>query len=941
MSEEEKKPGQSGSLEQLMHSLHERVKELNCMYRVEEILSGPMDTSADLCRELVQAIPSGWQYPDICRAEIVLDGQTHTAAPFEETPWVQSAEVKDNGRVVGYVRVCYLEARPLTADGPFLRDETKLLQHIAERLGHRVAHLRIRSVLRNLQMPVGSTVGGEWNAVLEMIRQTDHNLFLSLSRKMLNHLCVSGVAEADQLLQSLVHEKGADEEGPEQDWNRPHEETGEALSDELGGSTFAIAGRHMTDDQILKHIQRWVQEDKLSFLVQTLSRNVSLNQVVDAVRRYHYLALEEPLPLSPSHRGILVSLIRRFLSGQLTYINIAKQYMSVQDFHDLLQHVVFSSESQGRLGGKSAGMYLAAQVLRSHCQTLPLLGQIKLPKTWHVTSDVVLQFMHHNNFDEIIEQKYKEVDQVRLEYPYVVRMFKSGRFPDEIVKGLSVALDDLGDCPIIVRSSSLLEDRAGSAFSGKYKSLFLANQGSKRERLHALKAAIAEVYASTFGPDPVEYRAERGLLDFQEEMGIIIQQVVGTRVGRYFLPAFAGVAFSHNEFRWSPRIQRKDGLVRIVPGLGTRAVDRLADDYPILVAPGNPRLRANISADEIARYSPQKIDVIDLEANRFETIEFGAFLADIDYRLPLIADIVSIYEDDHIRRPLSVSTDFSRHELVASFDGLIERTPFVSQMQAILKTLEEALGTPVDIEFAHDGQDLYLLQCRTQAPSKTNLAAPIPRDIPRDRIIFSANRYVSNGWVPDVTHIIYVDPERYGELADRSQLLAVGRAVGRLNKLLPKRKFILMGPGRWGSRGDIKLGVSVTYSDINNTAALIEIARLRGGYVPDLSFGTHFFQDLVEADIRYLPLYPDDAGVVFNERFLTGSPNALAEFLPDCVELADALRVIDVPKVSDGQVLHLLLNAELDEALALLIPPGFEEKHAVTGARTAQDARQG
>ena len=124
--------------------------------------------------------------------------------------------------------------------------------------------------------------------------------------------------------------------------------------------------------------------------------------------------------------------------------------------------------------------------------------------------------------------------------------------------------------PLIVRSSSLLEDRTGAVFSGKYKSLFLANQGTKRERLTSLLEAVAEVYASIFNPDAIEYRAERDLLDVHEEMGIMIQEVVGKKVGKYFLPAFSGVAFSNNDFRWSPRIKREDGLVRMVPGLGTR-----------------------------------------------------------------------------------------------------------------------------------------------------------------------------------------------------------------------------------------------------------------------------------------------------------------------------------------------------------------------------------
>ena len=132
-------------------------------------------------------------------------------------------------------------------------------------------------------------------------------------------------------------------------------------------------------------------------------------------------------------------------------------------------------------------------------------------------------------------------------------------------------------------------------------------------------------------------------------------------------------------------------------------------------------------------------------------------------------------------------------------------------------------------------------------------------------------------------------------------MLEVGRVVGKLNSLLPKRQFILMGPGRWGSRGDIKLGVPVTYSDFNNTAALIEIARKKGNYVPELSFGTHFFQDLVESSIRYLPLYPDDPGIEFNEKFLLTSRNYLPDILPESAALADTIHVIDVPSVDRRQ----------------------------------------
>jgi len=408
-------------------------------------------------------------------------------------------------------------------------------------------------------------------------------------------------------------------------------------------------------------------------------------------------------------------------------------------------------------------------------------------------------------------------------------------------------------------------------------------------------------------------------------MGLLMQEVVGQRVGDYFLPAFAGVAFSNNEFRWSPRIKRQDGLVRLVPGLGTRAVDRVPDDYPVLAVPRQPSLRSTASAEERVRYAPQKVDLINLRTNSFETVEVAALVAEIGTDYPGLEMVLSVLDGDRLKAPSRLLTEPGRDRLVVTFDGLLGQTPFLRQVGRYLELLEERLGTPVDIEFAHDGKDFYLLQCRPQSHTDDSLPAPIPRDIAREDMIFGARRYVSNGWVPDLTHIVYVDPERYGALPSRADLVAVGRAVGKLNKLLPKRRFLLMGPGRWGSQGDIKLGVNVSYADISNTAMLVEIARRKGSYLPDLSFGTHFFQDLVESRIRYLPLYPDEDAVPFHEDFLRGAPSVLVELLPEYAHLEGCLRVIDVPGATGGRVLRVLQDADQEEALAFLAAPGGQD----------------
>lgn len=400
----------------------------------------------------------------------------------------------------------------------------------------------------------------------------------------------------------------------------------------------------------------------------------------------------------------------------------------------------------------------------------------------------------------------------------------------------------------------------------------------------------------------------------------MIQEVVGTQVGRYYLPSYSGVALSTNEFRWSPRIRREDGLVRLVPGLGTRAVDRLGDDYTVLFAPGQPGLRVNATTDAMIRYSPRNVDLINLETNAFETVPLEELLREYGGELPQVQRIVSLVEDGRVRPPRGLAVDWENADAIVTFEGLAQDSPFVTQIDTLLKVLSAKLG-PVDLEFASDGEHFYLLQCRPQNYGPMTEAPTIPRDLkPRD-ILFTAQRYVSNGREPALTHLVYVQPDRYAELGDRKDMLAVGRAVGRLNKLLPRRKFMLMGPGRWGSRGDIHLGVSVTYSDINNTAILAEVARQKGSYVPDLSFGTHFFQDLVEADIRYLPLYPDEKGSTLNEAFILEAHNHLSRLTPEFAHLEDVVRVVDVQEAAEGRVLRVLMNGELDRAVGYLTKP--------------------
>ncbi len=898
----------------------ENEKELNCIFKLEETLKRRDIFTDEKYKIIVNEIPKSFRFPELAAAQLSINDIVYKTAGFKYTPWVLSYPIIVQGEEIGVLTVIYRK-NPTKSQNPFLPEEEKLLETIANRLSHFILYQDLKNIFADLSSAAAHQKKPEWQVVLATLRRIDPPLFMQILRKILQMLSSIEVEDAKRLMEQSYF--GDEEETVDE--NRPMKRKKINTYDDYIHEIISLAKKHLKDAELMQKIEEWLLMNKAVPLIKTLeSESASLTEISEAIRKYFHIAPEK-VPLTEGLiKGLRVSLLRRFFSEDLRFISVAKESVKLTDFYDLIDKMIFMPSSHGKLGGKSSGLFVASRIINAKAKKNELLGEIKHPKTWYMASDGILAYMHYNDLEEMLEYKYKDIDEIRFEYDHVIQMFKNAQFPPELIHGLSQALDDFGNTPIIVRSSSLLEDQIGASFSGKYKSLFLANQGTKEERLEELTDAIAEVYASTFGPDPIKYRAEKGLLDFHEEMAIMIQEVVGTRIGKYYLPSFAGVAFSNNEFRWSPRIKRTDGLVRIVPGLGTRAVDRIGDDYPILAAPGQPNLRVNVSFEETVRYSPKKIDVINLETNKFETISFETLVREYGDDYPAIEKIISVIEHNTLRQPSLFSVDFQKDEFVVTFENLFKEQRFLQKIDTVLHTLQKAFKSPVDIEFASDGKDLYLLQCRPQSFAKEETPDEIPKNIPQNRLFFKADKYVSNGKVENIVYVVYVDPENYAQAEDYETLVTIGKIVGKLNSILPRRKFILIGPGRWGSKGDIKLGVRVTYSDINNTAMLVEVAKKKGNYTPDLSFGTHFFQDLVEAEIRYLPLYPDEEGGFLNEEFIKTAKNALPDLLPDYADYEKYVKVIDFSQLGENVHLTVLMNADADEAAAIIEGDGFE-----------------
>jgi hypothetical protein len=633
---------------------------------------------------------------------------------------------------------------------------------------------------------------------------------------------------------------------------------------------------------------------------------------------------EEKVKIMHHLQEIRVVLIRGMISDHLGFVGIAKNFFTIADLQEIRRHRI----GRGRIGGKAAGLLLAHKILQ-HAQAkdgLDLGIPLVVPDSYFVGADVFYDYYRLNNLHDFHNQKYKVSEQVARDYPHVVEAVTSGRFPEDVTSRLREVLAEIGTFPLIVRSSSLLEDSFGSAFAGKYDSFFCPNQGTPSENLAALSEAIKRVYASVHNPNALIYRRHKGLIDYDERMAILIQKVVGNRFGPYLFPSIAGVAFSRNPFRWTRRIRREDGFLRLVWGMGTRAVDRVANDYPRMVALSHPRIRPEKGIDEIRKYSQHFVDVVDLSDNQFKTVPIEEVISSDYVGIRLLA---SVDQGDYVQPIFSLGSDLDPPSLVLTFDGLVQDNQFIESMKSLLKTLEHYYRVPVDIEFAADIVSdqprpefrLHLLQCRPMTSHETQEGLPLPVGIPDEDKVFSAHKMVPHGVVSDIRYVVYVDPAGYSHIPDQSVKLEVARIVGRLNKRLEGEDFILMGPGRWGS-SNIDLGVKVTYADIYNARVLVEIAMEKGGETPEVSYGTHFFQDLVESSIYPLPIYPNDPQVTFNRDFLDGTSNALTDLLPDTAAYADHVKVIDIPAASNGRTLEIVMNADQEEALAYLKADG-------------------
>lgn len=563
-----------------------------------------------------------------------------------------------------------------------------------------------------------------------------------------------------------------------------------------------------------------------------------------------------------------------------------RKYFRPRDYFQLRDRMVGS----GSLGGKACGMLLARKIIHTE---LPEYRKYFEPHdSFYIGSDVFYTYIVSNNcWETRIGQRTEEGYFTKAEA--LKDALLSGTFPPDIREKFRTLLEYFGQSPIIVRSSSFLEDGFGNAFAGKYESVFCVNQGSPEERMEAFETAVRTVYASTMDISALEYRKQRGLQHSDEQMAVLVQRVSGSYHGELFFPAAAGVGYSYSSYRWNKYMDPAAGLLRIVAGLGTRAVDRPDHDYPRLANLDRPAVPMQNSVADRHRFSQRIMDVLDTEKNELTETEIDSMLEN----LPLWYK-KAVMERDYEAEAALKRMNRPRQVWFTTCQGLLENREFTELMQKMLKTLDRVYGNPVDIEYTVNLDEqgefvVNLLQCRPLYTGGRGTVTEIP-ELPEKNVFFRLkDSAMGSSMKEKIDVVVQIDARAYYEYPYALKPQAA-EAVGAINTYYKgkKKHILLMTPGRVGTSSP-ELGVPVSFAQISGFCGICEVSDNRAGYMPELSYGSHMFQDLVEAGIFYCALWGDERTVQYNEAFFGDLENLFPVICPERKELAKMVRVSD------------------------------------------------
>ncbi len=536
--------------------------------------------------------------------------------------------------------------------------------------------------------------------------------------------------------------------------------------------------------------------------------------------------------------------MKRYLVKQIKDSHRRKQQGIIIDF----ENQTFEFEGTitrlggGSLGGKGRGIaFLSTLIHQSNLGSLIKGCSIKVPASLILGTDIFSKFMENNGFNEMSMEKLND-DNIR-------ELFLKSPLDYETMESLAIFLAHV-DYPIAVRSSSLLEDSQNQPFAGIYSTYILPNRCEDDEqRLKELVDAIKLVYASAFFKDARAYIQSTVHVQEEEKMAVVIQKLIGTEHKDHFYPLFSGVAQTFNFYPVSP-LKRDDGIASIALGLGRIVVE---GEQVMSFSPEHPKVIPGFANVD---------DVLSNSQNHFYSLDMSKVCFDLKQGedCTLLKSNISKAEEDGVLDYLASTYDVNDNRIrdgagrtgpkVITFSGILNynMVPLDKIIKAILQIGTKGMGRPVEIEFAgiineKEKPEFYVLQIRPLVTLKERTQVRIDKKEEESSIILS-NKAMGNGVIQDIRDIILVTPDSF----DNIRTVEIADEIGRINEQLGDKQYILVGPGRWGTR-DRFLGIPVQWNQISGARCMVEI-QLKDFRV-DPSHGTHFFHNLTSLGIPY------------------------------------------------------------------------------------------
>ena len=545
-----------------------------------------------------------------------------------------------------------------------------------------------------------------------------------------------------------------------------------------------------------------------------------------------------------SLREYLFHVIQNFRNEQNIGKVIPFEESCIQDEHNIL------ALTEGALGGKGRGLAFVNTLIYNYnfAQHLPNIN-IRTPKTSIIGTDEFEYFLDRN--------KLREKAVYESDYNLIKRWFIEGRLTETLIRKLKLIIRHLVK-PLAIRSSGLFEDSQNQPFAGIFETYLIPNNHpDPAVRLEQLMDAIKLVYASVYSPvakgyiEAVNYRIE------QEKMAVVIQEVVGHQYGDVFYPHISGVAQSFNYYPFA-HMKPEEGFAVAALGLGRYVVE---GEKAFRFAPLYPNLEINSAKDQYkgSQVYFYAVDLKKQDVNLLEGEDAGLRKLDI-YDAEMhgtLKHLASVYDLENDRISAGLRDMGPR---VVNFADILKYNyiPMAKTIEVVLDVVKEAMGSPVEIEFAIDlnkddnyRASFYLLQIKPLIGNVADFVIDMDK-IEREEILLYSEKEMGNGLLDTIDEVVFVDPETF----DKSKTVEMAEEISTINAEMGKagKKYILIGPGRWGTR-DRWIGIPVVWPQISNAKVIVETSL--EGFPLDASSGSHFFHNVTSMNVGYFCVQPE------------------------------------------------------------------------------------